>query len=235
MNNQYVNVLTDQQKESITRYTSDFYYEDINKRLYTDIQLSSTQSKIVSDIDDAFFTAPKTTEDVIVYRGVKTSYNPNVLSGFFSTSLDYDVAMGHADDAKGCCMFVITIKKGSKVLPVWSISRHPTEKEVLINRNEVFHADKVENINGMDHYYFSIGDMEELEVSQTRELSTGQDKDMIELLSRSINNEYIELFGLDEAIDIAKDLIEKVSGRKIPKSISDEVRLRQRTDGKSIY
>ena len=53
-----------------------------------------------------------------------------------STSYNYDDALEFTDmGEKNCCIMEIRVVKGSKILPIKSISKHPNENEVLLDRD----------------------------------------------------------------------------------------------------
>jgi hypothetical protein len=124
-----------------------------------------TYDKIVGQIgvlDALFDRAPKLTSNIVVYRGMspstktrqarfstlgndKTCTNDMMDKRFISTSTDIRVAFDNVytsetlqknvstDDM--CCVFVINIPAGIKVLAVEDISSYPEEHEIILNRN----------------------------------------------------------------------------------------------------
>jgi hypothetical protein len=105
----------------------------------------------------AINSAPRLKSPLIVFRGINTE---NVFDtkrnrhipllgykgkhkGFMSTSLSRSVSKGFGYNK--CCMFIILIKEGTKVLYLENISDKPDEQEILLPRNSVLSIVKFGN------------------------------------------------------------------------------------------
>lgn len=79
--------------------------------------------------------------DVYLYRGSMLSHKPEIGStisdkGYLSKSVDGDIAQGFITG--DCCLLWIQYPGKSKQLPVWLMSKYPTEQEVLSYPGECF-------------------------------------------------------------------------------------------------
>jgi hypothetical protein len=86
-------------------------------------------------------------EDIIIYRGIKSNYiynfefkkdgvqytfNPNFSSG----TLNYDYAKLYTD--KGCCLLIIRIPKGAKIIFLDTATYYQNSQEIVIPSNSIF-------------------------------------------------------------------------------------------------
>jgi len=129
----YVRNLPEHIKNSISWYTGG-NFDLFNESLRND--------KIPSDkhhfdnIVLAFKACPPLTENVVVYKGIDNDRVYEVDKAFSSSS--YNIS-GVADfHGQTCCILEITISPGSKILPIFHISRIPSENEILLDRNGKF-------------------------------------------------------------------------------------------------
>jgi hypothetical protein len=127
----YVNSLSADTQKYLIDYTKSDYYEKLNKRLRKNQAFNENQSQMVKHIDMAFRFAPVLKNPIVVYRGVKRSYDPTLIS-YISTTLDINHALSFSGTI--CCLLKILIPAGSKVLPLYTISTIPQEEEILIDR-----------------------------------------------------------------------------------------------------
>jgi hypothetical protein len=140
----YVETLPDKIIKSIMEYTYK-HYSDINAYLryeeldgeYDDEWLLEIKRDI-SNIDKAFKKAPPLQEVMTVYRGQAEMIFD--AKSYTSTSLELSVALKHefTDMENACCLYIITVVPGSKVLPLEPISQVEGEYEVLLDRNGKF-------------------------------------------------------------------------------------------------
>lgn len=143
--NYYINVFKEQiefldgieeeTKDLINLYTDSDHYKQINRKLCRNVNLSVKEDKIVSRLKSIFEVITPLKEAITVYRGIKSySVNLNRLScQFISTSLDINVPKHFMGDE--CCLMIITIPAGARVIPLMNISTIPDEYEVLIPEN----------------------------------------------------------------------------------------------------
>jgi hypothetical protein len=135
--------------KSLNAYTGT-YYKKVNSALRAGRKLVPSVKKIVDDIDSIFEMVKPTTREITVYRGVN-SENDLLSHSFISTSYDPMVSYGYVNGI--CCLMVITIPVGSKVLFLESVSKHRGENEILLSRKaklkltNVVQAPKVKRLN----------------------------------------------------------------------------------------
>jgi hypothetical protein len=120
--------------ETIDWYTANGY-KDFNKRMRNDEKLTETQQEHLNVLDEIFRKITPITKPIIVYKGVSNDKYESDKS-FISTSRNmkqtYEFTSGN------CCVVVITVSPGSKVLYLEKISNFEDEQEVLLNRGGKF-------------------------------------------------------------------------------------------------
>lgn len=143
------NDFSNEEKKGIENYTSDKAdfkkgifkpaYQEINSSLRKDGSVSESHKKTVEILDKTFQKA-SSLEDFTVYRGVSEDFANKLKSGtsfydkgFVSTTSDKNIA-GEFSGSKGVLM-EISVPKGSKAISLAKSSKHPEEKEILLNRN----------------------------------------------------------------------------------------------------
>lgn len=135
-------------------------------RDYTDqyYQTDKRRKQIDKIIQNLFLQIPPLKKPLVVYRGV-TQFPFDQQRNFISTSLNRKIAEtfmnGDVDEENvGCCMLIITVQKGSRVIPLEEISMHPREEEVLLSGNGIFTIVKEEVVNGEKTYYLNYNSQE---------------------------------------------------------------------------
>lgn len=86
-------------------------------------------------------SAPPLKQSMVLFRGTQTNYyqptiinKPFINNGFLSATIDYSVALEEFTNVKDrCCLQVITILPGTRLLPLTGLSYCNDEKEFLIN------------------------------------------------------------------------------------------------------
>jgi hypothetical protein len=142
----------------LTKYTHG-YDSDINKTLRGDFDYKDTYNdskkiqSLIMDIDEIFENSPSLSETITLYRGM----NRDSLSTqtYQSTSIDKDVALSFIGDAD-CCLYIISVSPGCKILPLFNISKHPGEKEILLDRDCIFVVTKRSEVNGIGYIYVTM-------------------------------------------------------------------------------
>jgi hypothetical protein len=127
----YVNSLPENIRESLAWYTGGAF-DTLNERLRKGKGLGSMQAEHLHRIDLAFSGAPALENPITVYKG-KNSMSVYSDKAFISTSVEYDKALDFAGSK--CCILEITVAPGSKVLPIFGLSRYQEEGEVLLDRD----------------------------------------------------------------------------------------------------
>lgn len=128
----FVYKLDDDIKESLYWYT-DEGYKILNKSLRENKSMTNEVSNHLKNIDLAFKAVPKTTSILTVYKGMDKK---DIISdkAFVSTSLYKNVTASFMKNSK-CCLIEILVAKGSRILPIFKISAHPEEYEILLDRD----------------------------------------------------------------------------------------------------
>lgn len=101
--------------------------------LRKNLAINEDSKKHLKNIDLAFKGVPRTTNIITVYKGL-TKENFISDKGFMSTTLDKKLTDRFTASAT-CCVADITVAKGSKILPLYKISYHDDESEILLNRD----------------------------------------------------------------------------------------------------
>ena len=135
--------------KSLNLYTKNAY-GIINKSLRENNKLSSSYKKIVNNIDTLFDLVEPITEPITLYRGVKQEEESKSENAFISTSYNIDFVSTTYTDGSNCCLIIINVPVGSKILFVESISNYPFECEVIINRDGSFVIDSI--VKGNKNY-----------------------------------------------------------------------------------
>lgn len=136
----YVNSLNDKTKQAIAYYTDDGYDKINNYMRYGGGKYVSQIHDSIKLIDKAFENSPPLAQDVVVYRGIRSSYQIEgefVEKAFTSTSVNLSIALEFNNNSK-CCIFKINVPKGKKVLPLVNCSENASELEVLLPKNSSF-------------------------------------------------------------------------------------------------
>lgn len=141
----FMKTLGTQEKNAIQEYSSDAY-QSINDAMRESYSPSMSQHdmKIVNTLDNLFASVPVTTTELIVYRGIRKTVDytsKSYQTGYHSTSYDLDVAKCFMNEASTFDkLLIIKIPVGSHILPIETISRNPSEHEILLPRWSVFEA-----------------------------------------------------------------------------------------------
>lgn len=127
----YVESLTPRQKAIIRLYTG-LAFVPMNTAFR-----HGHLSHLHNEITDIFVNAPPTTESATVFRGTFFDIEGSHLEkGILSTSLDLNVGVRFISD-DGCCLYMITVPVGTKLLPIEALSAIGNENEVLLEPNGI--------------------------------------------------------------------------------------------------
>lgn len=144
---EYMKNLNVKTRQALQFYTGNGYMS-INAFLNKGANAETTNKvkEYINLIDDAFKNAPPITQTFVVYRGIKHTSKITtdfVNKPYFSTSSNKTVSLNFSGNKyHKCCFFEVTVPKGSKVLPVMSLSLHSHEWEILLPRLSEFHVVK---------------------------------------------------------------------------------------------
>jgi hypothetical protein len=89
-------------------------------------------------IDTAFYDAPKTQSNIILYRGIKQSLSQPIYDGiqlsYLSTTPDINIASGFTSYDDNCCIYKLILDIGIPYIYLDYISQTSSEKEYLLPR-----------------------------------------------------------------------------------------------------
>jgi len=195
----YVDSLDKNTKENLTWYTSGEYLtfnEYLRDREELPDKVVDDYEKVLKSIDEAFRKAPQIKDSLTVYRGVEEEGYILNNESFISTSLEQKVAKEFAK----CCLLKITLSSGCKVLPLYSISEHKDEKEILIDRDSMFILTKKDTFTSIKIF----------EITVVPKTSVSIIDEPIEILEKKIDynqveNAILEFYEDDDEEDIDEE------------------------------
>lgn len=148
--------------DALTLYTTADGYRTSNSLAHTNSrQITPTfelMQRHVVAIDRAFELVPPLPRSMTVYRGMYLDQEQSrvflqhlelnlrsferpcetlIGRGFVSSTLDPDVAK-YFHSGGECCIMEIELRRGTRVVPLWPVSREPHEREVLLHRRQLF-------------------------------------------------------------------------------------------------
>jgi hypothetical protein len=128
------NVLIDYTKDLdkyINSLLSKDKYNNLLKRTDEKFKLAK---KSIEIIDHLFKMIPRTTKEMVVYRGAT-----NIFKGpYISTSLKDIIGINFMRRSpQNCCLYKIIIPVGSSILPLFPISEYLEEYEILLDRKGI--------------------------------------------------------------------------------------------------
>jgi hypothetical protein len=165
---------------------------------------------MLKSIDLSFNYAPEFEDTITVYRGVKGEYKPSLISYISTTTTDIDTALSFSGTQ--CCLLKITIPPGSKILPIYDISDFKQEFEILIDRTGQYIITSIEKPYDYPKMYNIVYiPPTSVKIEDTIELTPTFDLDFhVNRILSSINEEEIELFGVEETIDMLTENMENL-------------------------
>lgn len=152
----FIDGLSNLMSISLFDYTQEGVFSDINRKLNAEdfAALTPMELRIIKDLDWIFENIPPLETEIILYRGY--TYPKFNFRGYTSTSLDITTATGFAFGGdKKCCLFVITAKPGTRVIPLDRVSEFSAEKEVLLGRDTKFTRAQKRTIEGLTSFVMS--------------------------------------------------------------------------------
>lgn len=234
---EYIQNLPKDILKSIISYAEEGY-DDINLYL-NNAAFKAYPSKLVKiehhikNIDEAFANSPPLEEPIVVFRGVRSRHSKYYTSkGYMSTSLDITQAsMFKAFTEEGrCCVMVITLPVGAKILAIRSVEnrKNMDENEILLDRDSqliIVGYGREENLNIELIYCVYISQntvsMEILEENEEQKI----EKERLELLKNDIAlqlsnvhkkhlsqvlEESLELYGLRNTRKLQQEILSRV-------------------------
>ncbi|MEK6263267.1 MAG: ADP-ribosyltransferase, partial [Clostridium sp.] len=139
-------------KESLGKYIwgkLGTFHEDVHEVLRNEKEESQIVVKVIKDIDEIFTNSPKTTKDLVVYKGIYLHKFPKLIEkSFISTSLQRNTAMEFTADKRfgtnikdNVALLKIRVPRNSSALNLYCLDNH--ECEILLPRNGNFKIDKI--------------------------------------------------------------------------------------------
>lgn len=177
----------------------------------TDIQFAKSMNR-------AFKNAPVLSESITVYRGIRKEYNPD----WMSYVLDRRIALSFAGNE--CCLLVIIISPGSKILPLYGISDVSHEREILIPPKGKFLITNItKGFSGIKIYDVVYVPPETIVVNEPIQFDEPQHEfDKLFYINRLLNivtQDAIDLFGLEDAVRLSAGMIGDVPEEAIQEAI----------------
>jgi hypothetical protein len=225
---EYVDSLDGRIKDSIAEYTGS-EFEVLNDHMRRGKSLSSHHQEIRNDLEKAFVNVPPLERPILLFRGVKQEHDMGKLTAFVSVTFD----INQTDDfhTKKCCLFIITVSSGSKILPINRLSESFYERELLLPAEGTFFVTNVhydQSLKVFDLTYIPekakpiISDrtMDEfldrqiqLELQEIKSSSPSLSvQNWVDRLVDLTTEETVDAFGVDDALDLTLDEL----GRKAP-------------------
>jgi hypothetical protein len=120
----------------------------------------------IAIIDTAFFDAPKTQSNIVLYRGTKRNIDDSELeiggirTGYISTTDDINIASGFTSYDDNCCIYKLELDIGIPYIFLDNISQTQGENEFLLPRNLILEYKKRYSENGENivEYFVKLDD-----------------------------------------------------------------------------
>jgi hypothetical protein len=123
-------------RDSLHKYTHG-YYEEINQAMRGQITPTKDIQTHIDNILMAFRNVPPIEKSIILYRGQKGD-EKKIFDTKSITSTTYDIQVVSDFIGSECCLYVFNVQAGSKILPLYTLSHHPHEFEVILEPGGVF-------------------------------------------------------------------------------------------------
>lgn len=131
---QFIMNLPDELKKSITEYT--YASTEVNTTLRTRISRGQKYDTIIRNIDAIFRMVDPIKSQLLLYRGIDNEGHAHTDNAFISATYSLDASRNFSDP--DCCICVINVSAGSKLLFLENIAQNSNEREVLIDRGGTF-------------------------------------------------------------------------------------------------
>lgn len=214
----YINKLDPKLKQSLRVYTSEKlqYYRALNSYLRGDISYINTeQQNILDDLETIFDEVPTLSFPIVVYRGNTRDVINN--RAYISTSADKSTAESFTKN-RDCCVFVITVSAGSKVVPLITVSEHPHEEEFLLDKDGKFMVTGSEIINGIRNIFITWLPQNAYPLPEVEVPKENFDERIVELTRSSLDdailNEVLDAISEEDIIEELKFNFHSYYGRE---------------------
>ena len=135
---EFIESLPSYAKNSLEEYTGGLSYR-LSRFLRSGEPISADDKLQLDNIDSIFAAIPPLEQSLTVFRGIIAQRHEQFQlnnRSFISTS--YDKEPAHMFIGDSCCLLLITIPVGSKVICMESISQYNYEREILLDRGGSF-------------------------------------------------------------------------------------------------
>lgn len=209
-------------KNSLEHYSRDS--TSINHTLRGRREPTEKIKNIISDIDSVFLQLDVLQTPLTLFRGIDDEKYLNDIA-FVSTSYEEEVAGAYSQDE--CCIIVINVPVGAKVIFIESISQNKDDKEVLLERGGSFSKTHVNVKSGKKYIYVSyIPPSTSVSKDLPKLVKQSEKEDeIVNFIASNIEKSEIESLkemGLEDEIEtIINDIYKKItnSGKNAPESI----------------
>lgn len=196
--------------ESLKIYTTSTGY-DINKALRAlkggSLNNILKYKNIIENIDSVFDAIPITKSPITLYRDTSLNFNYDIKNyGYVSTTYKRDTLVEEHDDIENpkCCIINLSIPAGVRLIPLFNISNHKEEHEVLLPRNSGMEFISQQIIKGVITKYMVYLPPNNTKISKMNnfdDMYNSQCKKLIDMYEENPN-----IF--DEILDLASSLYE---------------------------
>jgi hypothetical protein len=164
-------IITPDEKSFLAAYTNSNYWgvSDSIRSYFSGRKetVSEYEAAMVSEIDNIFQKVPPLIEPLKVFKGVKNfDHIWNHTQFYTSTTSVRNKALYFARDAAGKCgrkyILEIDIMPGTHILPIYELSHHPTQDEIILPRDgkvtfvshTLFNEDREKKIK--NNYWYGV-------------------------------------------------------------------------------
>jgi ADP-ribosyltransferase exoenzyme len=210
----YVDSLSTETIKAIKDYTGS-EYEELNENLREDRPLTTRQLLLKDHLDTAFAGVPVTDTPLVVFRGEKQQHDIGGLKAYLSTT--FDINQTEEFHGPKCCLFIITVSPGSRVLPLDMISKSRYEKEILLPRSGNMFITNMHYDGGLKVYDITYLPERSVEISEEMTQSTQTESSTTPSIAVWVNRvvdlttpESVEIFGVEDALQFTLDELKSV-------------------------
>jgi hypothetical protein len=185
----YVNSLSEEERKSLNWYTGGGY-DQFNLSIRSNKPLTPILENHKKYIQKAFEHVKPIDNPLTVFKGIDTDIIFSDKS-YVSTTIDYKKT--YRFTGNNCCILQITVVPGSRILPLYLVSREPDEEEILLEADGTMVVTGTKlNKDNMKIIFVTYSPPKTYKIQQEKELQTAEKKFDREII-------------IDRIIDILKD------------------------------
>jgi hypothetical protein len=155
----FVDNLSNEKKESLRLYTLDddpYVYRQLNKYLKGHgPKPKGLAYKAMMDIESIFDEIDSLDEPTVLYRGIRKGDELDRLC-YQSSTTELRVAEQFSNDMTGCCIFILTISPGVRLIPLKNVSEFKGEEEYLLDRDNHYIMTSQKSERGYTYKYLTV-------------------------------------------------------------------------------